>query len=105
MNTGGKRQFGLTSTAMLSMERPYSYIIPQIKDLIREDRRQLYLKDSKIINYLGGIQAAEIADLELGDFPAIEALAFAVIEMRDRGGKGHLTKEEWRALKKEHGYY
>ena len=26
----------------------------------------------------------EVADLQLGDFPAIEALAFAVIEMRKR---------------------
>jgi hypothetical protein len=104
MNVGSKRQFSLTSTAMLGMENPYSYIIPQIKDLLCEDRRQLYLKNSKIINYLSGIQENEIAELELGDYPAIEALAFAVIEMRGRGGKGNLTKEEWKALKAQYGY-
>ncbi len=104
MNTAGKHQFSLTSTAMLRMENLYSYIIPQIKDLLREERRQLYLKNSKIINYLSGIQESEIAELELGDLPAIEALAFAVIEMRDRGGKGFLTKEQYRALKDEYGY-
>jgi len=104
MNTSSKGRFGLTSTAMLDMEDLYSYIIPQIKDLIREDRRRLYLKDSKVVNYLGGIQAGEIAELEPGDYPAIEALAFAAIEMRDRDGKGLMTKEQWRALKAKYGY-
>ena len=50
------------------------------------------------------VEEPDVAELELGAYPAIEALAFAVIEMRDRDGNGHMTKEEWRALKKEYGY-
>ncbi|MFC1636932.1 hypothetical protein ACFL5Z_19080, partial [Planctomycetota bacterium] len=40
-------------------------------------------EDSRVLSYLGEIEGVEIDELELGDYPAIEALAFAVIEMRD----------------------
>ncbi len=45
----------------------------------------MFLKDSKTKNYLGEIEPSEVVSLELGDYPAIEALAFAVIEMRKYG--------------------
>ena len=44
----------------------------------------MFLKDSKAANYLSRIEPGEVVDLQLGDYPAIEALAFAVIEMRQR---------------------
>jgi hypothetical protein len=47
------------------------------------ERRRLFLKDSKVANYLGEIEESEITELERGSYPAIEALAFAVIEMLD----------------------
>jgi len=78
------RSFYLTSTPMLEMEQLYPYILPQIKMLLDKPRRQLFLRDSKILNYLSAIEPAEIADLQFGDFPAVEALAFAAIEMQKR---------------------
>jgi len=45
----------------------------------------LFLKDSKTKNYLGEIEPSEVVTLELGDCPAVEALAFAVIELRKYG--------------------
>lgn len=45
----------------------------------------MFLKDSKTKNYFGEIEPNEVVTLELGDYPAIEALAFAVIEMRRFG--------------------
>jgi len=42
----------------------------------------LFLKDSKILNYLSEIEESEPATLEFGSYPAIEAIAFSVIEMR-----------------------
>jgi hypothetical protein len=78
------RQFSLDSTSMLDMEKGlYSYILPQIKELMHPERRRLFLKDSKVANYLGEIEESEITELERGSYPAIEALAFAVIEMLD----------------------
>ncbi|MCH7555903.1 MAG: hypothetical protein IIB56_00430 [Planctomycetes bacterium] len=43
------------------------------------------LKDSKTKNYLGEIEPSEVVTLESGDYPAIEALPFAVIELRKYG--------------------
>ena len=78
----GREPFSLTSTSMLEMENLYEYILPQIKELRNAERRQLFLKESKILNYLSEIEEAEMAELERGEYPAIEALAFAVIELR-----------------------
>jgi len=75
-------RFSLNSTLMLEMESLYPYILPQIKELLSADRRTLYLKDSKIVNYLSEIEETEISELKFGEYPAIEAVAFAVIEMR-----------------------
>lgn len=79
-----REPFRLNSTMMLEMENPYSFILPQIKDLVNAEHRQLFLKDSKVVNYLARVEEAEIAELQLGEYPAIEALAFVVIEMRQR---------------------
>lgn len=87
MNSEKERQqqrFSLNSTPMLDMEHFYQYALDEIRRLLKEDCRQLFLKESKVLNYLSEItEESEVATLELGDFPAIEALAFAVIEMRN----------------------
>ncbi len=98
------RRFSLTSTSLLDMEQPYPYFLDTLKELMNPERRKLYLKDSKVISYLTEIESGEIAGLQWGTYPAIEALAFAVIEMRNRKGKGHMTKEEWRELKRKHSF-
>jgi hypothetical protein len=79
-----RRLFSVTPTPTLETEPLYGYILPELKDLLKEERRQLFLRNSKILNYLSMMDSAEIADLELGDYPAIEAIAFAVLEMRSR---------------------
>jgi hypothetical protein len=70
---------------LLEMKPLYPFILDEMKRLLAQDRRRLFLPgDSKIPNYLSGIAGGEIAELELGAYPAVEALAFAVIEiMRD----------------------
>lgn len=79
-----RRYFSVWRTTMVEMEHLYAYALPHLKRLLDPERRMLFLKDSKILNYLAAIEESEIASLELGDFPSIEALAFAVIEMKDR---------------------
>ena len=44
-----------------------------------KDRRMLFLKDSIMPKYLSDIERDVISDLKHGDYPAIEALAYAVI--------------------------
>ena len=82
-----RRHFYVCSTQMLDMQRPFQYMLPELKRLLDKDRRQLFLKDSQVTNYLSEIEPSEIAALEFGDFPAIEALACAVTEMRFYGAQ------------------
>ena len=78
------RLFDLYQTPILQMEHLYPYVLAQIRRLLDPDHRQLFLKDSKVVNYLSGIEPGQIGDLQVGDYPAIEALALAVLEMRNR---------------------
>jgi len=81
--TKAKWQFSLNPTLILEMERPYQYIMPQIKEQLSP--KKLYLKNGKTTDYLIEIETREreISEMQIGEFPAIEALAFAAIEMRN----------------------
>ena len=67
-------------TDLLDMKRPYAYIVPEIRRLL--DPRQLWLKTSRAGEYLHAIESRKLIEYEFGDFPALEALAFAVLELR-----------------------
>jgi len=95
-----QRHFGLSSTPILEMERPYQFMLPNIKELLSPERRQLFLKDSKIVNYLSEIEENEVSELELGEYPAIESLSFTVIELRN-----YIRVQEQSAHLPEHDPY
>jgi hypothetical protein len=76
-------KFSVNLTPMLEMEHFYQFALDELRRLLKEDCRQLFLKDSKVVKYLSEIEKSETASLELGDFPAIEAVAFAVISLLD----------------------
>ena len=50
---------------------------------LREESRQLFLKASRILADLSVIVPDEVPFMEIGEFPAIEALTFAVCELQD----------------------
>ena len=64
------------------MAFPYQYILPELKRMLDKGRRQLFLKSSKTVDSLEAIEPQEISALEIGEFPAVEALAFAAFEIR-----------------------
>jgi len=97
-----QRSFTLNSTQILDMKQPYSYILPKLKWLLDKDRRQLFLGQSKVVDYLAIIEPSQIPEMEFGDFPAIEALAFAVIEMRERDGAGSMTADDAKEIWARH---
>ena len=78
------RRYNFHRTPLLDKDHLYPYILAEVKGLLDPEKRQLFLKESKVANYLSGIEPGEVVDLRLGDFPAVEALAFAVIEMNNR---------------------
>ena len=70
-------------TSMLEMDYFYRYALDEIKRLTERSRKMLYLKDSSIVRYLSEIiDEEQIAELKYGEYPAIEALAFAVITVQ-----------------------
>jgi hypothetical protein len=74
-------KFSVNLTPMLEMENLYPYMLDELKRLLDEKRRMLYLKDAKVVNYLSEIEEEDIASLGLGEYPAIEATCFAVLSM------------------------
>ena len=95
------RTFSLTPASIVSMDRPYQYMLQSLRRMLREDRRTLFLKDSKSLEYLREIEEGAEVELELGEFPSVEALAFAALE-----GKEHtesMTLEEIHELQRKHG--
>lgn len=72
--------FYLSETDLTEMEPFYPYILGKLKELLNPKHRRLYLKNSKLLNYLGEIEPGEDAELERGDFPALEALIYPVVE-------------------------
>lgn len=97
-----RRSFGLSSTQILDMKNIYEFIFPQLKYLLNEDpsKRQLFLGDSKLVGELLVVDPFKINELEFGDHPAIEALAFAVMELRNSGPS--MTLEDIKESKARH---
>ncbi len=79
-----RRTLRLTRPPLLDIERPYEFFIPQLRKLLDENHRQLFLKESRVKEYLSRILADDAPSLEWGDYPAIEAVCLAVLEIRAR---------------------
>jgi len=75
---------------IVEMDEPYAYMLPELKRLLDPDRRQLFLKDSRIVQSLTEIKPDEMHQMRLGDYPAIEALAMAVLALREDIARGEL---------------
>lgn len=78
-------KFSVNLTPMLEMENLYPYMLDELKRLLREDRRMLFLKDSSVSRYIMEFgepgKTDDMSAFELGDYPAIEATCFAVLTM------------------------
>jgi hypothetical protein len=77
------RGFVLSETLVLTDMKPphYPYMLGTLRQLRDSKHRRLELKESRILSYMSVIESSEEAKLQLGDFPAIEALMFGVIEL------------------------
>lgn len=77
-----KNSFRTRQSPLLDMQTAYQYFFPMLRELLVKERRQLFLKDEgKLKNYMFMPQEPELPTLQFGDYPAIEALAFAVMEL------------------------
>jgi len=78
------RRIYLTRPSLFDAESPYSYFLPELRRLLDKERRQLYLKNSAVLGYLGDIKPDEMPFMSWGDSPAVEAVALTAIELRSR---------------------
>jgi hypothetical protein len=73
--------FYLSETDLVKMNPCYPFFLYVLKELLSPEHRRLFLKNSKSLKYMADIEQGQDAKLQIGEYPAIEALAFAVIEM------------------------
>ena len=79
---GERRGFHIRRTPILEMQTAFAYMFPAIKELLYKPRRRLFLKEkTKLVDYLRQPQEADLPEIVWGDYPAVEALAFAVLEL------------------------
>jgi hypothetical protein len=72
--------FYLSETDLVEMEPFYPYVLGKLKEFLNREHRRLFLKDSKVLNYMAEIERDEEAELKRGDFPALEAVIYATVE-------------------------
>jgi hypothetical protein len=78
----GERLFRMRRSPILDMKNAFAYFFPVLKELLNPDRRRLFLKEgSRLKGYMYQPQEADLATIDFGDYPAIEALALAVMEL------------------------
>jgi|GEM_PF-5005683 len=100
LNQERQNPFSLIRPTIIGMDKPYQFILQSLRPILKPENRELFLKDSQIIDYLGQINEDEETDLELGSFPAIEALSFAALE---DNWEPSITNEEIRRLNIKYG--
>ena len=64
-------------------ENLYQFILAKLKgEYLKTTEKRLFLKESRVKNCLSGFEPSEIYKMKVGDYPAIEAVAIAAIELQ-----------------------
>lgn len=61
----------------------YGYMVSAIKQYATAEHKELFLNESKAELYLQQVKPSDIVDLHFGAFPAIEAVAFVLMDLRE----------------------
>ena len=72
--------FRLYETDVIEMEPFFRHVLEKLQELRDSEHRRLFLKDSKVRNYMAEIEQDEVATLKRGEYPALEALVYAAVE-------------------------
>lgn len=76
-------------SSILDMSQPYQFMLDKLGEFLTTDEKSLFLKDSTVKTHLSSIEASEISDMELGEYPAIESVAIAAIELQRTADEIH----------------
>ncbi|MHC4117017.1 MAG: hypothetical protein ACYSWO_05885 [Planctomycetota bacterium] len=102
-SNSNRHKWYVVRSDILALDKLYQRILQNIRHMLREDRKALFLKGGRVVDYLSQVEADKECELELGEFPAIEALGFAVLEGKRRGGRRSMTLEQIHQLQRECG--
>ena len=80
--TKNRERLSLNLSSILDMSQPYQFMLDKLGEFLKADEKCLFLKESKVKNYLSSIESSEISDMELGEYPAVESFAIAAIELQ-----------------------
>jgi hypothetical protein len=76
-------QLSIETTTLIDGPQPYLSMLPTLSQYTHPDRKRLYLHGSKAEPAMNEIPPDEVAETRLGEYPAVEALAFVVDALRE----------------------
>lgn len=79
-NTGD--HLSIETTTLIDGPQPYLAMFATLSEYVKPDRKRLYLHHSKAALAMNEVPPDEVAGARLGDYPAVEALAFVVDGLR-----------------------
>lgn len=75
------KDFKINHSRVLDNPKPIQYIFPILKTRLEGVCKKLFPANSLIGNYMRQIPDEDVVNLDIGDYPAIESLAFCVLEL------------------------
>lgn len=80
--TVGSRRLRLVPSQLRGLkDQVFTYLYPRLKRMMGEGGSLDISRGAKILGYMAAPQDSDITQVTWGDYPAIEALAFAVFEL------------------------
>lgn len=90
-----RRRLNITCPGiLLSPDGAYRHLVPELNEMLGgstrdKDKRRLFLKEnSRLMHYMQQPQVGDAAIVSFGDYPAIDALCFAVFGLLDAEKRG-----------------
>lgn len=80
----GSRRLRIVPSRIVGLEdEMFRYVYPKLKKIAGENGELDISKGKMLLNYLSLPQDSEISTVRLGDYPSIEALCFATMELAE----------------------
>ncbi|MFH1883805.1 MAG: hypothetical protein ABIL62_14000 [Planctomycetota bacterium] len=75
------RDLVISHTRVLDNPKPVQFIYPVLKSRLENVSQKLFPPNSLVASYMRQIMPEDVASLQIGDYPAIESLSYAVLEL------------------------
>lgn len=96
----GAAPLSIETTTLIDGPQPYLAMFATLSEYVKPDRKRLYLHGSRAALAMNEVPPDEVADVRLGDYPAVEALAYVVdglrtwLDQRPNEQEGDVKRED-----------